>query len=35
MRRKAGIDFSGWDATTSWLIAKVQTTVWGFSHGSV
>ena len=26
IRKSAGIDFPGWDATTSWLIAEVETT---------
>jgi 3-(3-hydroxy-phenyl)propionate hydroxylase len=35
VRKTAGIDFPGWDATTSWLIAELQTTeepAWGFRH---
>ena len=33
IRKTAGIEFPGWDATTSWLIAEVATTAepkWGF-----
>ena len=33
IRKAAGIDFPGWDPTTSWLIAEVETTrepKWGF-----
>src|SRR5690348_1876799 len=33
VRKMAAIDFPGWDATTSWLLAEVATTdepVWGF-----
>jgi 3-(3-hydroxy-phenyl)propionate hydroxylase len=33
IRKSAGIDFPGWDATVSWLIAEVETTeepAWGF-----
>jgi len=35
VRKTAGIDFPGWDATTSWLIAEVQVTEeppWGFKR---
>lgn len=35
VRKAAGIAFPGWDATTSWLIAEVATSVepeWGFRH---
>ena len=35
IRRTAGIDFPGWDATTSWLIAEAKTAdepKWGFHH---
>jgi 3-(3-hydroxy-phenyl)propionate hydroxylase len=35
IRKTAGIDFPGWDATTSWLIAEVETTeepAWGFRN---
>ena len=38
IRKIAGIDFPGWDATTSWLIAEVDMTTepaWGFRHDSV
>ena len=38
VRKAAGIDFPGWDPTTSWLIAEVQTTeepAWGFRHDAV
>jgi 3-(3-hydroxy-phenyl)propionate hydroxylase len=38
IRKTAGIDFPGWDATTSWLIAEAQTTAepkWGFHHDAV
>ena len=33
IRKSAGIDFPGWDPTTSWLIAEVEMTeepAWGF-----
>jgi 3-(3-hydroxy-phenyl)propionate hydroxylase len=33
VRKTAGIDFAGWDASTSWIIANVEWTtepVWGF-----
>ncbi len=35
VRKKAGIDFPGWDPSTSWLIAEVQVATepeWGFRH---
>ncbi len=35
IRKAAGIEFPGWDPTTSWLIAEVQTSEepkWGFHH---
>ena len=35
IRKAAGIEFPGWDATTSWLIAEIQTAEepkWGFHH---
>jgi 3-(3-hydroxy-phenyl)propionate hydroxylase len=35
VRKTAGIEFPGWDPTTSWLIAEVETTEepeWGFRH---
>jgi 3-(3-hydroxy-phenyl)propionate hydroxylase len=35
IRKTAGIDFPGWDATTSWLIAEVEFTEepkWGMHH---
>ncbi|HEX7980001.1 MAG TPA: FAD-dependent monooxygenase [Gemmatimonadaceae bacterium] len=35
IRKTAGIDFPGWDPTTSWLIAEVETTEepeWGFRN---
>ncbi|MFL5508266.1 MAG: FAD-dependent monooxygenase [Gemmatimonadaceae bacterium] len=35
IRKAAGIDFPGWDPTTSWIIAEVRTTeepAWGFRH---
>jgi len=38
VRRGAGIEFPGWDPTTSWLIAEVETSVepeWGFRHDAV
>jgi 3-(3-hydroxy-phenyl)propionate hydroxylase len=37
-RKAAGIDFPGWDATTSWLIAEVsysEEPAWGFRHDAV
>jgi len=38
IRKAAGIEFAGWDATTSWLIAEVETTSepkWGWHHDAV
>jgi 3-(3-hydroxy-phenyl)propionate hydroxylase len=38
IRKTAGIEFPGWDATTSWLIAEIQTTeepAWGFRNNAV
>lgn len=38
VRKASGIEFPGWDATTSWLIAEVETTeepAWGFRHDAV
>jgi len=38
VRKAAGIEFRGWDATTSWLIAEVETTeepAWGFRNDTV
>ncbi|RAI39692.1 FAD-dependent monooxygenase [Rhodoplanes roseus] len=38
VRKAAGIAFPGWDATTSWLIAEVETTdepQWGFHHDAL
>jgi 3-(3-hydroxy-phenyl)propionate hydroxylase len=38
IRKAAGIEFPGWDATTSWLIAEVETAeepAWGFRHDAV
>ena len=38
IRKRAGIEFPGWDPTTSWLIAEVETSVepeWGFRHDAV
>ena len=38
IRKTAGIEFPGWDATTSWLIAEVETTeepALGFRHDAV
>ena len=37
IRKTAGIDFPGWDATTSWLIAEVETSeepAWGFRQNA-
>jgi 3-(3-hydroxy-phenyl)propionate hydroxylase len=37
IRKTAGIDFPGWDATTSWLIAELQTSeepAWGFRENA-
>ncbi len=38
IRKTAGIEFPGWDATTSWLLAEVDTAVepeWGFRSDAV
>jgi 3-(3-hydroxy-phenyl)propionate hydroxylase len=38
IRKAAGIEFPGWDPTTSWLIAEVQMSdepQWGFRHDAV
>jgi 3-(3-hydroxy-phenyl)propionate hydroxylase len=38
IRKAAGIDFPGWDPTTSWLIAQVKTAAepkWGFHENAV
>jgi 3-(3-hydroxy-phenyl)propionate hydroxylase len=38
IRKAAGIEFPGWDATISWLIAEVETSeepAWGFRHDAV
>ena len=38
IRKAAGIEFPGWDATTSWLIAEVgwsEEPAWGFRHDAV
>ena len=38
IRKAAGIEFPGWDATTSWLIAEVEMSeepAWGFRHDAV
>jgi 3-(3-hydroxy-phenyl)propionate hydroxylase len=38
VRKAAGIEFSGWDPTTSWLIAEVETSEepeWGFRHDAI
>jgi 3-(3-hydroxy-phenyl)propionate hydroxylase len=38
IRKAAGIEFPGWDATVSWLIAEVemsQEPAWGFRHDAV
>ena len=38
VRKTAGIDFPGWDATTSWMIAEVSTTeepAWGARENAV
>jgi 3-(3-hydroxy-phenyl)propionate hydroxylase len=38
IRKAAGIEFSGWDATVSWLIAEVEMSeepAWGFRHDAV
>ncbi len=37
VRKSAGIDFAGWDASVSWLIAEVETTeepAWGLKQDS-
>jgi 3-(3-hydroxy-phenyl)propionate hydroxylase len=38
IRKAAGIEFAGWDATVSWLIAEVEMSeepAWGFRHDAV
>jgi 3-(3-hydroxy-phenyl)propionate hydroxylase len=38
IRKAAGIEFPGWDPTTGWLIAEVETAeepAWGFRHDAV
>jgi 3-(3-hydroxy-phenyl)propionate hydroxylase len=38
VRKTSGIEFRGWDPTTSWLIAEVETTAepkWGFHEDAV
>ena len=38
VRKAAGIDFAGWDATTSWLIAEAEMAeepAWGFRNDAV
>jgi len=38
VRKAAGIEFPGWDPTTSWLIAEVETTdepKWGFHEDAL
>jgi len=38
IRKSAGIDFPGWDPTTSWLIAEAEMSrepPWGFRHNAV
>ena len=38
IRKAAGIEFPGWDPTTSWLIAEVSVAeepAWGFRHNAV
>jgi 3-(3-hydroxy-phenyl)propionate hydroxylase len=38
VRRAAGIDFAGWDPTTSWLVAEASMAdepAWGFRHDAV
>ncbi len=38
VRKTAGIDFPGWDPTTSWLIAEVEMSeepVWGFRQDAI
>jgi 3-(3-hydroxy-phenyl)propionate hydroxylase len=38
IRKAAGIDFPGWDPTTSWLTAEAEMSdepAWGFRHGAL
>src|SRR4029434_6744993 len=38
IRKAAGIEFPGWDATVSWLIAEVEMSeepAWGFRHDDI
>ena len=38
VRKAAGIDFPGWDPTTSWMIAEVETSeepAWGVRHDAI
>ena len=38
IRKAAGIEFPGWDPTTSWLIAEVEMAEepgWGFRHDAL
>jgi 3-(3-hydroxy-phenyl)propionate hydroxylase len=38
VRKMAGIDFAGWDPTTSWMIAEVRTSeepAWGFRNDAL
>lgn len=38
VRKTAGIDFSGWDATTSWILAEAEYAEepkWGFHHDAL
>jgi len=38
IRKAAGIEFTGWDASMSWLLAEVQVTeepAWGFRHDAI
>jgi 2-polyprenyl-6-methoxyphenol hydroxylase-like FAD-dependent oxidoreductase len=38
VRKAAGIEFPGWDPTTSWLIAEVEMSeepAWGFRHDAI
>ncbi len=38
IRKAAGIEFPGWDPTTSWLIAEAETSeepAWGFRHDAI
>jgi len=38
IRKAAGVEFPGWDPTTSWLIAEVETSEepeWGFRHDAL